>query len=45
MQTLLGHSDIEMTELYLHDRGLSRREWKRVAVPADAEEMAHGPDR
>lgn len=34
VQTLLGHSDIEMTELYLNDRGLSRNEWKRVAVPA-----------
>ena len=33
VQTLLGHSDIEMTELYLNDRGLSAHKWKRVAVP------------
>lgn len=32
VQTLLGHSDIEMTEMYLHDRGLSAHQWKRVAV-------------
>lgn len=37
VQTLLGHSDIEMTELYLNDRGLSRNEWKRVALAAAAE--------
>jgi integrase len=35
VQTLLGHSDIEMTELYLNDRGLSRHEWKRVDVGAN----------
>lgn len=34
LQTLLGHSDIEMTEVYLNDRGLSAHKWKRVAVPA-----------
>jgi site-specific recombinase XerD len=33
VQTLLGHKDIEMTELYLNDRGLSAAEWKRVATP------------
>ncbi len=36
VQTLLGHSDIEMTELYLHDRGLSRHEWKRVPLTSEA---------
>jgi len=30
VQTLLGHSDIEMTELYLNERGLSKNKWKRV---------------
>jgi site-specific recombinase XerD len=34
VQTLLGHSDIEMTELYLHERGLAAHKWKRVVVPA-----------
>lgn len=33
VQTLLGHKDIEMTEMYLNDRGLSAGEWRRVAVP------------
>jgi integrase len=37
VQTLLGHSEIEMTELYLNDRGLSRNDWKRVAVASAAE--------
>jgi len=37
VQTLLGHSELEMTELYLNDRGLSRNEWKRVEAPAGAE--------
>lgn len=36
VQTLLGHSDIEMTELYLSDLGLSRNKWKRVQL-AEAE--------
>lgn len=34
VQTLLGHSELEMTELYLNDRGLSRNEWKQVEVAA-----------
>ena len=33
---MLGHKDIEMTELYLNDRGLSAKTWKRVALaPAE----------
>lgn len=32
VQTLLGHSDIEMTEVYLKDRGLSRHKWRRVQL-------------
>ena len=36
VQTLLGHGDIEMTELYLNDRGLSRHAWKRVEVATEA---------
>ena len=32
VQTLLGHSDIEMTLMYLHERGLSAHQWKRVPV-------------
>lgn len=34
VQTLLGHSEIEMTDVYLNDRGLSRNVWRRVAVTA-----------
>lgn len=34
VQTLLGHKHAEMTEVYKDDRGLSRDNWKRVAVPA-----------
>lgn len=33
VQTLLGHKDAEMTELYLDDRGLTAREYKRVILP------------
>lgn len=36
VQTLLGHKHVEMTSLYLNDRGLSDGEWKRVEVPAAA---------
>jgi integrase len=32
VQTLLGHKNAEMTDLYRDDRGLSAHEWKRVAV-------------
>ena len=38
VQTLLGHSDIEMTELYLNDRGLSKNVWKRVDVAGAPEQ-------
>lgn len=41
VQTLLGHSDLEMTELYLNDRGLSRNEWRRVAVGQAPEAAPH----
>lgn len=34
VQTLLGHSAQEMTDLYLDDRGLSAKEWKRVGLRA-----------
>lgn len=40
VQTLLGHSDAEMTELYLDDRGLSSKTWKRVHVEPAAEQAA-----
>ena len=33
VQTLLGHKNAEMTALYEDDRGLSARQWKRLAVP------------
>lgn len=33
VQTLLGHKHAEMTALYEDDRGLSARQWKRLAVP------------
>ena len=34
VQTLLGHTDAAMTELYKDDRGLDRRagKWREVAV-------------
>lgn len=32
VQTLLGHKHAEMTAVYEDDRGLSAREWKRLAV-------------
>lgn len=34
VQTLLGHADLEMTEVYVNDRGLSAHEWKRVEIAA-----------
>lgn len=34
VQTLLGHKDADMTSIYLDDRGLSAKDWKRVAVGA-----------
>lgn len=34
VQTLLGHKHAEMTAIYEDDRGLSAKQWKRVAVPA-----------
>lgn len=32
VQTLLGHSDIEMTKVYLNERGAEVKRWKRVAA-------------
>lgn len=32
VQTLLGHKDPEVTSMYLDDRGLSAKNWKRVAL-------------
>jgi integrase len=32
VQSLLGHKNKEMTEVYLDDRGLSAKEWKTVEV-------------
>lgn len=32
VQTLLGHKNEEMTEVYLDDRGLTAKEWKTVEV-------------
>lgn len=32
VQTLLGHSDLEMTDIYLNDRGLTDGEWKQVSA-------------
>lgn len=32
VQTLLGHSNLEMTQLYMDDRGMNGREFKRVEV-------------
>jgi enterobacteria phage integrase len=40
VQTLLGHKDLEMTQLYADDRGLSAHEYKRVALPAAKEPLA-----
>lgn len=40
VQTLLGHKDMDMTDMYLDDRGLTSREWKRVAVSKTQPENA-----
>lgn len=37
VQTLLGHKNEDMTEVYLDDRGLTAKDWKRVDV------QQHGP--
>lgn len=42
VQTLLGHSNLEMTQLYMDDRGLTAREFKRVEVPSPRH--AHAPE-
>lgn len=34
VQTLLGHRAAEMTAIYINDRGLSAKEWKRVGAPS-----------
>lgn len=34
VQTLLGHKNFEMTEVYMDDRGLSAKEWKKVRCAA-----------
>jgi len=36
VQTLLGHSNLEMTQVYMDDRGLTAREFKRVEIGATA---------
>jgi integrase len=41
VQTLLGHKNEEMTEVYLDDRGLSAKEWKTVEL---AQTIDHGND-
>ena len=40
VQTLLGHKDLEMTQLYADDRGLSAHEYKRVVLPVVKETLA-----
>jgi len=40
VQTLLGHADAEMTELYINDRGLTAKEYKRVKLPTASEPAA-----
>jgi enterobacteria phage integrase len=40
VQTLLGHKDAEVTGIYLDDRGLSAKEWKRVGAATQTAEIA-----
>lgn len=41
VQTLLGHKDAEVTSLYLDDRGLSAKLWKRVSAAPVSNEAHH----
>lgn len=40
VQTLLGHKSADVTAMYQDDRGLSAKDWKRVAVPAVPEKSS-----
>lgn len=39
-QTLLGHNDVEMTQVYLDDRGLTDGDWKHVSANDQQPEAA-----